>query len=569
MSNWSAYVVRCPRPVRRVRPGPRAAVLLATLLACGAPDPSPAPDLVLTGGRIITLDPDKPDANAIWLSGGAIRAVGSSEEIAALAPTDAKRIDLQGQTVVPGFNDNHVHAFGAGRLFQQPVLHRKSCEEIEAIIAAEVPKHAPGELIEGAHWDYPGCPHPHREMLDRAAPDNPVSLLQFSAHASWVNSRRLEEMGIDRSTVDPQGGQIVRDARGEPTGVLRDTAMQSGGDGLLLEVLSPAAHRHNLDVALDLFRRSGITSVQDNTWQPITVWHLARYRDRGDLTARFSHWPMGGNSLVRHLMDLVSYDGEWLSLGPAKHFSDGAFSTRTAWLLGEGYEEEPSNRGAPRHSQEEMNSIVEDAAADSRQIAIHAIGDAAVQQILDAVEHVRNDYPQVDRLRIRLEHVQLVAEEDVERMREFGLVANLHPFALATPNKDIALLGKERALRAYPYKTLLDSGVPISCGSDVPAEVDYSPLLGMYYLVTRMNIEGTEGPHNSVERFTPLEALRCYTLGSAYAEFKEDVKGSITPGKWADLAVLSEDPTAVEPARIKDIEVSMTLVAGRIVYPRE
>ncbi|MCP5070353.1 MAG: amidohydrolase [bacterium] len=543
--------------------------ILCSLIACGSSPPPAAPDLVLTGARVITLDPSRPSASAVWISGGIIRAVGSQQEIDAAAPQSARHIDLRGQTVVPGFNDNHTHAFGTGRLFQQPVLHRKTCEEIERIIAAEVPHHAPGELIEGAHWDYPTCPNPHREMLDRAAPDNPVALVQFSGHASWVNSRMLEQMGIDSSTQDPVGGQIVRDAKGVPTGVLRDTAMQAGSSGLAFELLSPSRHRHNLGVALDLFRRSGITSVQDNTWQPISVWHLSRLQQEGLLTARFSNWPMGEVGLARRLMGLASYDGEWLSLGPAKYFGDGAFSTRTAWLLGESYADEESNLGAPRHSDTEMKTIVRDAAADARQVAIHAIGDGAVRQIIEATEAAREDYPDVARLRIRLEHVQLVAEGDIARMRDLGLVANLHPFALSTPNKDIKLLGKERASRAYPYKTLLDAGIPISCGSDVPAEVDYSPLLGMYYLVTRMNIDGDEGPHNPHERFTPLEALRCYTLGSAYAEFKEDAKGSISAGKWADLAVLTEDPTAIAAARIKDIEVTMTIVAGKVVYAAE
>jgi hypothetical protein len=545
------------------------ALLAAVLVACDTPTIQPPPDLVLHDAQILTMDPAHRFAEAVWLSQGEIRAVGSDADIFARAPREAKRVDLEGRTVVPGFNDNHTHAFGAGRLFDQPVLRRKTCTEIEAIIAAEATRKPEGEVIEGAHWDYSSCPDPHRDMLDRAAPDHPVSLIQFSGHASWVNSRMLEEMGIDRDTEDPEGGQIVRDPSGEPTGVLRDTAMPSAGSAVMRSLLVPSEHRRHLRVALDLFRRAGITSVQDNTWQPLSVWHLANFRDEGTLTARFSLWPMGDElDLTRRLMSLAggSYDGAWLRLGPAKHFADGAFSTRTAWLLGESYADEPGNNGAPRHDQEAIDAIVLEAAEDGRQIAVHVIGDAAASQVLNALERASEHVPDIASLRMRLEHVQLVAPGDLERMRSLGVVANIHPFALTSPTKDERLLGAERARRAYPYRSLIEAGVPVSCGSDIPAEVDYHPMLGIYYLVTRQNVEGTAGPLNSDEQLTPEQALHCYTMGSAYAEFAEGRKGSITPGKWADLAVLDANPITSYPERIKDIQVEMTIVGGRVVY---
>lgn len=543
-------------------------LLATTHFGCSDAVPPQSGDLVLHSAQILTMDDRLPNANAVWLARGTIQAVGTDREVLALAPADAKRIDLAGRTVVPGFNDNHTHAFAAGRLFEKPVLFRKSCEEIEAIVAAEAQRLPEGEWIEGAHWDYPTCPAPHRDRLDRAAPEHPVSLIQFSGHAAWVNSRMLERLGIDRNTPDPEGGQIVRDAAGEPTGVLRDTAMPSAGAGVARDLLFPDPHRRHLRKALALFREAGITSVQDNAWQPLSVWHLASLRDRGELTARFSLWPLGESPWIRRLMGLAngSLDEAWLRPGPAKHFADGAFSTRTAWLHGEAYADEPGNFGAPRYEAAEIESLYLDAARDRRQIAVHAIGDAAVSQLLDALEAVQQEVPDLPSLRMRFEHVQLVAEGDVERMKSLGVVANIHPFALASPAKDLRLLGADRARRAYPYRTMIDAGVAVSCGSDLPAEVEFHPMLAIDYLVNRKNIARDAGPLNAEERLTPEQALHCYTMGSAYAEFAEDQKGSIRVGKFADLVVLNANPTRVATESLKDIAVELTIVGGRVVY---
>ena len=543
-------------------------IVVIVLFGCGDAPPPKAADLVLHNGTFLTMDPGQPRASAVWLSEGQIRAVGHEHEVLSAAGSEVERVDLAGRTVVPGFNDNHTHAFFAGRLFDAPVLHRMSCREIEAVVAAEAARVPKGERIEGAHWDYLTCPNPHRSMLDRAAPDHSVNLTQFSAHAAWVNTRMLEEMGIDRDTQDPEGGQIVRDAEGVATGILRDTAMPSAGTGVVLDLLSPTAHRRFLERALDIFRRAGITSVQDNTWQPFSVWHLASMRREGTLTARFSHWPMGEVDLARRAMSLAagSFDEAWLRLGPAKHFADGAFSTRTAWLLGDSYADEPGNHGAPRHESDAADAIFLEAARDRRQVAVHAIGDAAVAQLLDSLERARAEVPDIAELRMRFEHVQLVAAGDFERMKDLGVVANIHPFALSTPNKDVQLLGTSRARNAYPYRSLLEAGIPLSCGSDIPAEVDYHPMWAIDYLVNRTSLDRAAGPLNPDERLTPEQAIHCYTMGSAFAEFAEDVKGSITKGKFADLAVLSDDPTTVPPDRLKNIAVEMTIVGGHIVF---
>ncbi|PKL39090.1 MAG: hypothetical protein CVV44_09495 [Spirochaetae bacterium HGW-Spirochaetae-1] len=529
--------------------------------------PEPGPETLLFNGKILTVDKNNPSAEAVILLKGKILFAGSLKEAETRVSANADRIDLKGRTLIPGFNDNHTHTFAAGIFYESPVLWGKSCEEIGDIIKLEASRKKPGELITGNSWDYTTCPKPHKSMLDKAAPHNPVMLIQFSAHAAWVNSRQLEEMDINGNTPDPKGGQIVRDEKGKPTGILRDTAMgTSGYSQYTSNLLIGKNHRRVIDVMLEKYREAGITSVQDNTWEPLTGRLLAEYRNDGSLTCRFTCWPIGEPSMAQVLMKAVSYDDEWIRPGLLKYFADGAFSTRTAWLLDKAYADEPGNFGSPRYSDAEMNEIVLKAARDKKQLTFHAIGDAAVRQFLNAVEKAQSLYPWTKELRFRMEHVQIVAPEDIERIGKLGVVACVQPFAMCDPVKDNKLLGYKRAQRAYPFHSLFKKGVPLAFGSDAPAEVDFTPLLGIYYAVTRKSKDGKHGPLNAGERFSPYEALYCYTMGSAYAEFMENKKGSITAGKVADLVILSDDLTAVKPEKIKDIEILMTISGGRIVY---
>lgn len=523
-------------------------------------------DLVIHNANIITVDRDMPRASAVAVSGERIIYVGDDHKAKNLALPDARIIDLQGKTLIPGFNDDHVHTLAAGAFYLQPILWKMSCEEIAEVVAKEAENSEPGEIIMGNSWDYPTCPEPHKSILDKAAPQNPVFLVQYSGHAAWVNSRMLEKMDIDKDTEDPEGGQIVRDENGEPTGVLRDTAMGNYQyKQYIKQILDPREHRRVLDKALDLYRKAGITSVQDNTWEPLTARLLTKYRDKGKLTCRFTCWPYGQIKGMPHLMAFVPFDDTWVRKGLWKYFADGAFSTRTAWMS-EPYADEPGNTGSPRMSPEKMQKIVIKAAKNRRQITFHAIGDRAIHEVLNAVENAQQEYSGTRDLRLRMEHVQIVQQGDIKRMKELGVVAAVQPFTISTPQKDVTLLGKERARRAYPFKSIRRAGVPVAFGSDVPAEVDYQPLLSIYYAVTRKNKEGDRGPLNPDECFTPEQALYAYTMGSAYAEFMEDEKGSITEGKLADMTVLQKDLTAVTHESIKDIRVDMTIVGGKTVY---
>jgi len=426
-------------------------------------------------------------------------------------------------------------------------------------------------------WDYPFCPDPSKELLDRAFPHNPVMLFQYSGHAVWVNSLMLKKMRIHRHSADPKGGQILRRADGEPTGIIRGSVLSTQHRNRILQrVLLPKLHHKLLDLALEKFQACGVTSVQDNTWQPLTVWLLHRYKRRGKLTCRFSCWPFGQVPLLAHSMRLAYYDPLWIRGGPWKYVVDGAFSPHSAWLM-EPYEGEPDNRGKATLEPQKLEQVVKQAALHRRQLAFHAIGDRAVHEVINATEKTSITCPWVTRLRLRLEHAQLIQPEDVPRIKRLGILVAAQPTALSQPEKDFRLLGKERFKLIYAYKSLLDAGVHLSFGSDIPGETEYRPLEAIRRAVTRSgdptaqsggsrSTAGGPAGYNLREKISVEQALYCYTMGSAYAEFMENIKGSLAPGKLADLVVLAEDPTRGDPQKISGIPVCMTMVGGRIVY---
>ncbi|MDH7552469.1 MAG: amidohydrolase [Spirochaetota bacterium] len=524
--------------------------------------------ILLFNGNIITVDSTTSKPEAVFIKGSRIYFTGTLQDARKLTDASTITINLKGRTLIPGFNDNHTHTLAAGSFYSEAILWNKTCEEIAVIISQEAKTKKPGELISGNSWDYTTCPKPHKSLLDKAAPNNPVFLTQYSGHAAWVNSRMLEEMGIDKNTPDPKGGQIVRDEKGEPTGILRDTAMGTSEYGKFIkQILSPSLHKKLITKALTLYKEAGITSVQDNTWEPFTVRLLKKYRNSQELSTRFTCWPMGNSPLYYAFTWFASFDKNdyWVRKGLVKYFADGAFSTRTAWLSQE-YADEPGNFGSPRYTTQELETIVMEAAKEKQQITFHAIGDRAVTEVLNAVEKAQAVYPWTNTLRFRIEHIQIINPNDIQRMKNLGIVACVQPFTLCNPKKDETLLGKARAKKAYMFYSIYKAGIPVAFGSDIPAEVDYQPLLGIYYAVTRKSKDGTMGPLNKDECFSPYEALYCYTMGSAYAEFMENEKGSITKGKLADFVVLSDNLITVPVHTIKDIKVLMTITGGRIVY---
>ncbi len=514
---------------------------------------------LLHGGKIITVDPHTPEAEAVIVQGERILFVGSDREAAQGASREALRVDLAGRAVVPGFNDNHIHSAIMADNMRQPNLQGLDAEGIIETVRSHFRDAPSGQTLVATGWDYPACPDPHREILDRAFPDNPVVLIQISGHGAWVNSRMLRDLGIDGSTPDPPGGAILRDASGEPTGILRDTAVQPLHQKRILRLhLNRRLLKGRIESALEEFKRVGLTSVQDNSWYPTTVGVLNGLKRQGRLTTRFTCFAFGMIPWMARLIQLWPYDRRWVRRGPWKFFLDGTFSTHSAWLL-EPYADEPQNLGESGSSGQIIRSRLRRGVSRCHQSAFHAIGDRTIHEFLNVVEQMQRRRPWLAGSRLRLEHAQLIARRDIPRLRELGVVISAQPHALGAPAKDQALLGKTRAESAYPHRWLLEEGVPLSFGSDMPGEPTFAPLLGIHYVVNR------SGPH----RLTPMEALRAYTLGSAYAEFMEEQKGSIAPGKLADLVVLGEDLRSAAPERIRDIPVVMTVTGGKVVYRRQ
>jgi predicted amidohydrolase YtcJ len=524
-----------------------------------------APDLILHNANIVTLNPAWPRAQAMSVKGERIVALGDDRTILAQAGSSTLTIDAHGLTGLPGFNDNHLHAVAMGYFFQFPNLFGKNAEDIVATLKQHYPRLRAGQRVLGFAWDYSSCPDPNKDILDRAFPDNPVVLRQYSGHAQWLNSRALAPI-LELESRGPGAGQILRDGEGEPTGIVRGTVVHAHHRrDILLRAIDLRLHWRLLGIALDRFRKAGITSVQDNTWQPLTVWLLGLAKRMGRLTTRFSCWPFGPFPLLSKAMSLARYDPLWIRRGPDKYIVDGAFSPHTAWML-EPYHNEPGNTGQVVLQPSDIERVVRRAAKRQRQVAFHAIGDRAVREVVDAIDKVARDLPSVTQLRLRIEHAQIIDPSDMRRMKALGILAAVQPTALAQPERDRALLGDERFARLYPYRSLLDAGVSVSFGSDIPGEIAYDPFEVIYRAVGRRGMARSGPRYDPREAVTVEEAVQLLTRGSAYAEFMEDHKGALAPGMLADFILLSQDIFAVEVDRIPDTKVVLTAVGGRVVY---
>jgi predicted amidohydrolase YtcJ len=520
------------------------------------------------GAEIVTMDSERPRARSLLVRDGVVEYVGSEEQARARARAeggDAELREARGLAIVPGFNDNHVHAVYMGDNALAVDLAGLDERQVVARLRDRFPSPGRGEIVRAFNWDYPSCPDPRKELLDEAFPRNAVILSQFSGHAQWLNSVALSSIGITRRGGDPRPGPgrpvpcVLRDPDGEPTGVVRDLGDTRLSRRRVLDLFyNPRLRDERLELAFRTFASLGVTSIQDNTWFYPELFSLKRRLREGSLTARMSCWSLGrrwsSTPAIRLGLALGLGDRDWIRPGPVKFFLDGTFSTRNA-CLSEPFEgERPGSCPDPAAPLGELESL----ARRGLQGAFHIIGDRGIAIFLDAYEKVLARHPGMVSLRMRIEHAQLVRAEDMSRLRELGVLVSAQPSAMATPVKDEALLGRKRALRAYPYRSLLDSGVQLSFGSDIPGETGCDPIRSIHMAVNR------EGP----ERISAEEALRCYTVGSAYAEFMEDRKGMLKEGMLADFAVLSQDLTKVPKERIGDTVVLETVVGGRTVYLR-
>lgn len=524
-------------------------------------------DVLLIHGRIYTMDPRCPRATALAICGERIRAVGE-DDLRALAGPETEVVDLEGQTVLPGLADSHLHLswFALG-LQQVDLTGTASREEMLARVAERAAVTPVGEWILGRGWnqeEWPDRRFPTAAELDSVAPGHPVLLVAKSGHALVANTRAMEQAGIVPETPDPPGGHIVRDESGRPTGLFLEEAMRlvqdavPRPDGRTLTQILPAALEH--------LSRLGLTAVHD--MGDLTALEACqRLREDGaPLPLRVVFYlPLEALEHARALRLRSGLGDDFLRIGGVKVFADGALGPRTAAML-EPYIGEPDNRGILTLEPEELKEIVRRAAGSGLALAVHAIGDRANRLVLDAYAAL----PSEDRVRLRhrMEHVQLLHPDDVGRLAALGIVASMQPIHAVqdAPMAD-RYWGASRCATAYAWRALLDAGTVLAFGSDCPVESP-NPFLGIHAAVTRSRPDGYGGPEGWVpsQRITVEEAVRAYTWGAAYAAGMEARLGTLAPGKLADLVILDQDVFAVEPPLIPQTRVLGTMVGGRWVY---
>lgn len=557
-------------------------VLFASLLAVQSVSGQPADglepaDLVITGGRVVTLDSEEPEVGALAARGESIIALGSEAEISSLIGPDTKVIDLAGRLVVPGFIDGHGHFISLGNsLLSLDLRGARSWSEVVAIVKAAVAKTAPGELISGRgwhqeKWDEPpdavfeGLPYHH--SLSAISPDNPVVLNHASGHAIFANARAMKMSGIDTETTDPRGGEVVRDDAGVAIGVFRETASA---------LLSPARRnskspdlRRVAELAAKECLSKGVTSFQDAGSPLATVEVFRTLALEGALGVRL--WVMLNDSNQRlqevlPTLDVRGIGNRHLTVGGIKRVIDGALGSHGAWLL-EPYSDKPDSVGLNTTSVATITETARLAAAHRLQLCVHAIGDRANREILDIYEAALGKVTDGKERRWRVEHAQHLHPDEVPRFSKLGVIASMQGIHCTSDGSWVPTrLGRERsASGAYLWRELIDSGVVVSNGTDCPVE-DVDPIRCYHATVTRLLADGTF--FYPKRRMTRMEALRSYTINAAYAAFEEDVKGSITVGKLCDLVVLSEDILVCPAEDILEAKVDLTIVGGEVRYQR-
>ncbi len=530
-------------------------------------------DLLITNGRMLTLNPGQPTAESVAVMNGRIVAVGANDELAGLRGQARRVLDLGGATLIPGLIDAHTHfVMGSEALGRVRLAGVTTMAEMQRLVAEKVAVAAPGAWVTGRGWDDTKrmdiVALPAAADLDAVAPDNPVYLARADGHVGWANSVALRLAGIDATTPDPYGGRIVRDERGEPTGILQETAKK------LVERLLPAPDHASRAAALRRglaeAARYGITGIHDNaSADDIALYQ--EFRERGELTLRVSTLVRGWEVDQPFLDPMIAigartgFGDDWLRLGALKLSLDGTLGSRTAAMLAP-YADDPGNTGVFRISQEELDPIVERAHRHHIQVALHAIGDAACRMALDSIERATAAYHWPDH-RHRIEHEQVVAPEDMPRFAALGVIASLQPCHAVTDLLWVeSRVGRERMPGAYAWQSFVQLGTHICLGTDWPVET-LDPRVGLYEAVTRKSLDGTPpGGRQPGESLTIEQALRGYTLGAAFAEHGERKKGSIEAGKYADFAILAQDPTAIDPADLLKLEVLGTIVEGRSVF---
>jgi predicted amidohydrolase YtcJ len=534
------------------------------------------PDLLLVNANALTMDPEHPTASAVAVAGG--RIVGVYDGKPDVTAKDV--IDLHGLTLIPGFHDAHNHMIGFGLSLTEIDLRTGSQDELYARVAAKAAVTPEGEWIIGSGYDQNRTgAHPHRDALDAIAPNHRVWLKHTSSHMCVVNSRVLADLGIGTGDTVPQvdGGRVTTDEAGRPTGLLEERAQELVGN--LTHPYPLATLADAVDTAGRRYLAEGITSVTEagvgGGWIGQSPVELAAYvavRDQRRLHVRVelmvvsdAFHPLGAHPSdgIETGIDLglrTGFGDDWLRLGPMKIFTDGSLVGRTA-AMSAPFEGDPGSSGYLQADADYLTEMIIAAHRAGWRVAAHAIGDRAIDLALDAFADAADQFPR-PRPRHRIEHFAAARPDQVARAAKLGVIAvGQGRFASELGDGMLAAVGPARAAWLYRQRSLLDAGLVLPGSSDRPV-ASGAPLLGIHDMVNRRTATGA--PFNAAEAITPAEALRAYTWGSAYASKQEGVKGSIAPGKLADFAVLSEDPTAVAPDRIAGLDVVATFLDGHL-----
>ena len=529
-----------------------------------------APTVVLVNGRVWTGDATRPSAEAVAISGERISAVGSTEEIRKAAGS-ANVIDLGGAFVVPGFTDSHVHFLDGGfRLASVQLRNARTPAEFVSRIKAFAARVPAGAWITGGDWDHTlwGGELPRRDWIDAITPDNPVWINRLDGHMALANSAALKAAGVSDDAKDVSGGEIVRDARGRPTGLLKDNAMA------LVESKVPSPGKDMEDRALAAAMKyvaaQGVTSVHNmGTWEELDVF--ARAAARHELRTRiYAAVPLSTWSRLRDAVASRQFGGdgrgtEWLRVGALKGFMDGSLGSHTA-AFHQPFTDAPSDRGLFVNKPEDMYAWVSGADKAGLHVMIHAIGDRANATVLDIFERVARENGVRDR-RFRIEHAQHLAPADIQRFKPLGIIASMQPYhAIDDGRWADKVIGPERSRTTYAFRSLLDAGTRLAFGSDWYVAPP-TPLEGIYAAVTRRTLDD-RNPDGWVpeQKIAVEDALRAYTTGGAYASFDEREKGMIAPGMLADITVIDRDLRDIAPVDIRSAKVLRTIVGGETVY---
>jgi predicted amidohydrolase YtcJ len=561
--------------------------LLTVPSGCVSSETVESADLVLRGGVVVTVDDTLPEAEAIAVDGYEIVAVGSDGEIDAYVGPDTEVIDLEGRLAIPGFIEGHGHYMSVG--WAKTILdltEAATWDEIVELVGEAARQAEPGDWIFGWGWHqekWSKVPEPnvdgvplHRD-LSEVSPNNPVSLSHASGHAILVNAAALELAGVDANTPDPAGGTIVRDDRGDPTGLLRESA-----EGLITaradewqEKRSPeeraAEARRMMEAAGQDVLSKGITSFQDAGSSFEQIDQFRAWDEEDALPVRLYvmvGWDETNETLAERLADyrIIADGNDFLAVRSIKRLFDGALGSHGAWLL-EPYSDMPSSTGLVLDEPGNVEATARLAIRHGFQLNTHAIGDRANREALGIYERVLEDNLETSDLRWRIEHAQHIHPDDVPLFARLGVIASMQSIGCTSDGPWLPLrLGEQRAGEtSYVWRSLIDSGAVVTNGTDAPVE-DVDPLPSFYASVARRLSNGEVfHPEQSMTR---MEALRSYTIHNAYAAFEEHLKGSITPGKLADIAVLSKNILTIPEEEILTTRVDYTIVGGEVRYRR-